>query len=122
MRKLDQIFGALLILGSCGHTAGTIMWLPAMSGIWIWSLGSALAGLLLGALNLVRAARPYDKPVALIAVIGTALWALIAFAFGKSIGNIFDPRPLIHVIVSVVLVIFGIRTLRYANSNKALNN
>lgn len=94
------------------------MWLPAMSGIWIWSLGAALAGLVLGALNLVRAARPYDKPIALIAVVGTALWALIAFAFGKSIGNIFDPRPFIHVIVSVVLVIFCIRTLQHATVTK----
>jgi len=119
MKKLDQLFGVLLILGSCGHTAGTLLWLPAMSGIWIWSLGAALAGLVLGALNLVRAVRPEDKPIAVIAVVGTALWALIAFAFGKSINNIFDPRPLIHCIVSIVLVIFGIRTLRYANSNKS---
>lgn len=119
MKRLDQLFGALLILGSCGHTAGTLMWLPAMSGMWIWSLGAALAGLVLGALNLVRAVRPADKTIALIAVVGTALWALIALAFGRSIGNIFDPRPLIHVIVSVVLVIFGIRTLQRASSNES---
>ncbi len=61
MKRIDRIFGWLLVVGAAGHTAGTIMWTQPMSGIFIWSLGSALAAGLLGALNIVRAGRPEDK-------------------------------------------------------------
>jgi membrane protein DedA with SNARE-associated domain len=67
---------------------------------------------LLGTLNIVRAGRPQDKTLAAITLLGTACWALVAFAFEKSIGNLLDPRPLSHVIISAVLVIFSLITLR----------
>ena len=111
MKTIDRIFGWLLIVGSAGHTAGTVMWTEPMSGIFIWSLGSSLAAALLGVLNLVRAGRPGDRTLALITTIGTALWAALALAFGVSIHNVLDPRPMIHIVVSVVLVVFGVRTL-----------
>jgi membrane protein DedA with SNARE-associated domain len=111
LKTIDHIFGWLLILGSAGHTVGTVLWTEPMSGIFIWSLGATLAGALLGVLNLVRAGRPRDRTLALITTIGTALWAALALTFGFSIHNVLDPRPMIHFIVSVVLVIFGVRTL-----------
>jgi|SRR5215469_14517756 len=111
LKVIDRIFGALLILAACGHTAGTILWTQPMSGIFIWSLGSALAALLLGTLNIVRAGRPDDKTLAAITLIGTVCWAALAFAFGKSIGNVLDPRPLSHVIISLVLVVLSAATL-----------
>jgi hypothetical protein len=86
---------------------GTFLWTQPMSGIFIWSLGSSLAAALLATLNIVRAGRPDDKTLALITVVGTACWALVAFGFGRSIGNVLDPRPLAHVIISIVLVIFS---------------
>jgi hypothetical protein len=107
LRIIDRVFGYLLVLASCGHTVGTILWTKPMSSVFIWSLGSSLAGLLLGTLNIVRAGRNDDKTLAIITVLGTACWALVTFGFGKSIGNVFDPRPLGHVIISSVLVIFG---------------
>src|SRR5437773_3840563 len=64
-KVIDRIFGYLLILGACGHTIGTFMWIQPMSGIFIWSLGSSLAAALLGTLNVVRAGRPDDKPLAI---------------------------------------------------------
>ena len=111
MQKIDRIFGMLLILAGCGHTVGTILWTQPMSGIFIWSLGSSLAALLLGTLNIVRATRPNDKTLAAITLVGTACWAAVAFAFGKSIGNVLDPRPLGHVIISIILVAFSATTL-----------
>jgi len=39
------------------------------------------------------------------------LWAVLALTFGFSIHNVLDRRPMIHFIVSVVLVIFGVRAL-----------
>ena len=112
LRTTDRVFGVLLVLGSCGHTAGTLLWIPAMSGMWIWSLGSSLAAALLGTLNIVRAGRPEDRTLAVITTLGTAVWALLALAFGISIGNLLDPRALMHFVVSVVLVSFGLVTLR----------
>lgn len=112
MKRVDRIFGWLLILGAVGHTVGTVLWTQPMSGIFVWSLGSSLAGALLGTLNLVRAGRPSDKTLAIITAIGTACWGILAFTFGLSIGNIFDPRPLSHTLISIVLVIFSVLTIR----------
>jgi uncharacterized protein YndB with AHSA1/START domain len=111
MRRFDQTFGIFLLIGAAGHTAGTLLLLTALSDIWIWSLGAALAAFLLGALNLLRAARPHDRTLALIATIGTALWASLAMVFGITIGNIWDPRVMTHFVASVVLVGFGLNTL-----------
>jgi hypothetical protein len=120
LKVIDRIFGVLLILGACGHTAGTILWTQPMSGIFIWSLGSSLAAFLLGALNIVRAGRPDDKTLAAITTIGTAAWALLAWVFGMSIGNVLDPRPLGHTIFAVALTIFGVRTiLRSSNTGQS---
>jgi hypothetical protein len=111
IRMIDRIFGYLLILGACGHTIGTFMWTQPMSGIFVWSLGSSLAAALLGTLNVVRAGRPDDKTLAIITAAGSASWALVALAFGKSIGNLQDPRAVFHALVSLILVIFSVATL-----------
>lgn len=111
MKVIDRTFGWLLALAAGGHTVGTIVWTKPMSDIFIWSLGSSLAAGLLATLNIVRAGRPDDKTLAVITAIGTACWATVAFSFGISIGNVFDPRPLGHVIISIVLVIFSVLAL-----------
>ena len=116
LRKVDIVFGVLFLLGALGHTIGTFVLLPSMSGLWVWSLGAAIAAWVLGSLNLLRASRPSDKSVALIAVIGTAAWVFIALAFGRSIGNVADPRALFHAGIGTVLVLFGIATLQRSNA------
>jgi hypothetical protein len=112
LKTIDRIFGWLLILASCGHTIGTFMWVPFMSGMFVWSLGASLASALLGVLNVVRVGRPDDKVLAGITAVGTACWALLALTFGKSIGNMLDPRVVGNVITAVVLVVFSARMLR----------
>jgi len=111
MKIVDRVFGYLLVLGALGHTIGTIVWLKPMSDLFVWSLGAALAGFVLGALNIVRAGRPGDRAVAAIATVGTAAWMFLALTFGISIHHVSDPRPLSHIIISLVLVLFGIRSL-----------
>jgi hypothetical protein len=111
LKIIDRTFGVLLILATCGHTAGTILLLPAMTGMWVWSLGAALSGYLLGALNLVRAGRPWDRTLALITTLGMACWILVALAFNRSIGNMLDPPGLGHSIIAFVLLCFSLRTL-----------
>lgn len=116
-KNVDRVFGVLLVLASLGHTGGTLKLLPAWSGMWVWSLGAALAGLLLGSLNILRANRPGDTTVALLTTVGTLCWIFTALAFGKSIGNLLDPRVVGHVGISSVLVIFGLLTLNRAFSS-----
>lgn len=118
LKVVDRIFGWLLVLAACGHTVGTILWTEPMSGIFIWSLGSSLAGMLLATLNIVRVGRPNDKTLATITLIGTACWALLALGFGVSIANVLDPRPLGHAVISVVLVIFSARTVARASGQE----
>ena len=112
--KIDRIFGVFLLIGAAGHIMGTLLLLPAMSEIWVWSLGAAIAAALLGVLNIVRAGRANDKTIAVITTIGTAIWALLALTFGASIHNLLDPRALFHFVVSAVLVVFGFLTIRNA--------
>jgi hypothetical protein len=119
MKIVDRIFGVLLILGTCGHIAGTLKTAPPMSSIWIWSLGAGLGGLVLGPLHLVRAGRPNDRAVALIATLGSVGWFFIALAFGVSIHHVLDFRPFGHMIISAVLVGFGLRTLLGGAGNPA---
>lgn len=111
LKRVDCVFGALLVLASLGHTFGTLKLLPAWSGMWVWSLGAALAGLLLGALNILRASRSGDTIIAVLTTVGTVCWILVVLAFGRTIGNLFDPRVVGHVAISSVLVIFGVLTL-----------
>ena len=120
LRIVDRIFGVLLALAAGGHTVGTILWTQPMSGIFVWSLGSSLAAFLLAALNIVRAGRPDDKTLALITALGTACWALVAFAFGLSIHHVLDARPLGHVIISIVLIVFSATTLLRKSGAEAL--
>jgi hypothetical protein len=68
-----------------------------LSGIFIWSLGCSLASALL----------------AVLTAIGTAGWLAVALAFGKSIGNMADPRVVMHAAASAGLVMFSIITLQY---------
>jgi len=111
LKVVDRSFGWLLLLASFGHTVGTILWTQPMSGIFIWSLGSSIAAALLATLNILRAGRPDDKTLAIITGVGTACWALVAFAFGKSIGHVLDPRPVGHVVISLVLIFFSALTI-----------
>lgn len=118
MKIIDRIFGGLLVFGACGHTVGTVTMTEWMSGLFVWSLGSALAAGLLGALNIVRAGRPEDRTLAIITAIGTFCWGLVALGFGKSIGAMADPRVLSHALFSAVLVAFSIRTLLLSRTSE----
>lgn len=111
LRIVDRAFGGLLVLATVGHSFGTVLMTPFLSGLFVWSLGSSLAGFLLGALNLVRAGRPQDRTLAAMTAIGTTCWIFVCLGFSLTIHNLLDPRPLIHEVISVVLVMFSLRTL-----------
>jgi hypothetical protein len=113
LKKVDRIFGWLMVLGSCGHTLGTFKAYPFMSAIFVWSLGTSLAGFLLGTLNIVRAGRPQDKTMAAIVAVGLIGWILVAWGFGKTIDNLLDPRVVGNAAIAAFLLIFSLMTLRH---------
>ncbi len=115
-RRVDRAFGVLLLLGAAGHTFGTLQHLRGTDA-FLWSLGSSLAAALLAVLNLVRAGRPPDRSLAVICAVGTLCWALLVVRFGVSIGNLLDPRVLMHLIASAGLVLFSVLALAQPRSS-----
>jgi hypothetical protein len=108
---IDRVFALHLLLGAAGHTFGSLSLLPAAgSDIQVWSLGSALCAALLAVLNLLRAGRPADKPLAWVTALGSIGWLGVVIGFGLSIGRLTDFRVLWHGMSALMLAIFSLRS------------
>jgi hypothetical protein len=68
----------------------------------------SVLGILIGALNLLRAIRPNDRTLAWLAVGATAAWFIISVIFGFLIGNLLDPRVIGFVLITAGLIYFGL--------------
>ncbi len=120
MRNVDRAFGWLLVLGGLLHSVGSVTVLANKPDVLVWALSGSLAALLLASLNLMRVNRPNDRTLALVCTAGSIAWIFIAIGFGASIGNVLDPRALIHAINAAVLAAFSLRTaLRDSGREKA---
>lgn len=117
MNILDRFFSVLLLFGAAAHTLGTFVFYTWPSEIFVWSLGTSLAGLVIGAINLLRVDRPNDTPLAWTCVVSSLTWLGIVIAFGVVEGNLFDPRVVIHAVAAAGLAAMGTRT---AMQSKAL--
>ena len=113
---VDRIFGWLLIVGSLLHAVGSVTGYRSTPVTLVWALSGSLAGLLLATLNLLRAGRPNDRTLAWASFSGCVGWVAVVLAFGKIIGNIFDPRVVTHVIITIVLAAMSLRTVARANT------
>ena len=111
MKLLDRLFAALLLLSAAGHTAGTVMFYSWPSEIFVWSLGASLAAFSLAAINLLRVNRAADGALASICLVGSLGWLTIVVAFGVVIGNLVDPRVLMHAVATAGLAAMSVRTL-----------
>ena len=107
---VDRAFAILLLLGAAGHAAGSFTLLPTGSDTQVWSLGSALCAMLLGALNFVRAGRADDRALAWITALGSLGWFAVAVAFGLSLGHLADFRVVWHGLSAAALALFSVRT------------
>jgi hypothetical protein len=115
MKMLDRILGWLLVVGSLLHALGSIASYRNMPITLVWALSGSLAGLLLAGLNLLRVGRPNDRALAWVSFFGCLGWLAVALAFGKVIGNVFNPRALTHVVITIGLAAMSLRTLARAN-------
>lgn len=78
---------ALLVLGAVLHAFGTWHGIGHDTTELVWSLGSALAAVMIGSLNLLLIHRPGDSGLALLATASAFARAAIARAFGRAIKN-----------------------------------
>ena len=115
MRLADRLFGWLLVLGGLLHAGGSWSGYRSTPELLLWALSGSLAAILLGAMNIVRAGRLNDRPIAWLCLGGCLAWIAIAWGFGRVIGNMLDPRALIHAINAAVLAGFSLNTIRHAS-------
>lgn len=116
MRRMDQVFAWLLVVGALLHAYGSIDGYPLGSEVLLWSLSGSLAISLAAATNLLRVHRPGDRPLAGLALAGAVGVVAIAFGFGATIGNVVDPRALWHAVCGLALAAFSLRTLALRGS------
>lgn len=118
LKGLDRLFAVLLMLGAAGHTLGSIKAYGSQPIVLLWALCASVLCVLLGAINLLRVARPADAVLGWICVGGMLCWLATTLAFGHLIGNLLDFRIVIFAVISVALILFAVltatRTLRYA--------
>lgn len=111
MKITERIFIGIMMLAAVGHMIGTFTRTEIGSGLFVWSLSGVLACSLLVALNIIRHARSGDKPIAILSTTGNMLWFVVVILFGMSIGNIYDPRVMIHAIAAIILSIYGFASI-----------
>ncbi len=111
MKILDRVLGSLLIVGGIGHTAGSLHFYQADPMMLLWSLCASLFVFLFAALNLIRAGRPEDTTLAWLCLAAGFCWILVSLRFGVLIGNVFDVRPLIFIVLTLGLCALCVRTL-----------
>jgi hypothetical protein len=111
LKVLDRVLGCLLILGGVGHTFGSLLGYKSDQMTLLWSLSASLFIFLLGAVNLVRAGRDRDVALAWICLVAGLCHIASSLRFGFLTGNMFDPRPLIFVVIALGLCGMCVRTL-----------
>jgi hypothetical protein len=111
MKTTDRVFGWLLAVSTAMHCVGCLIaFLHTNPDMLLWTEGAGIGGFLLAAVNLLRVNRPDDRALAWVCAAGCIAWAVMAIAFGIRIGNVFDPRPLAHTVIALVLFGFSLRT------------
>jgi len=110
MKALDRVFGCLLFLGGIGHGLGSYQAYKNQPISLLWALSASFAVWLLAGLNLLRAGRRGDRALSWISFAGCIVWIGFVIWFGALIGNFFDFRPLVNLIITLVLAGFSLRS------------
>jgi hypothetical protein len=111
MKLLDRLFGWLMLLGGMGHGFGSYMAYKNDHVTLLWAWSASFAMFLLAAVNLLRAGRKGDRPLASISLAGCLVWIGFVVWFGKLLGNMLDFRPLVNLVIAAVLAGFSVRSL-----------
>jgi hypothetical protein len=111
LNVLDRVLGCVLILGGIGHTFGSLQFYKHDQLTLLWALSASLFIFLLGTLNLVRAARPEDTILAWICLIAGLCHIASTLRFGVLIGNLFDFRVVLFILVTLGLCAMSVRNI-----------
>jgi hypothetical protein len=109
MRTVDRILAWILVLGGVLHGVGSSLGYKHEPLTLLWALSASLFNLETAAINLLRARRPSDRPLAWIAFAGSLALAASAFTFGALNGNVFDLRALVNGFVALALAGFSLK-------------
>lgn len=112
MKSLDRLFGWLLVVNGLFHALGAWNANHGKPGVLLWALTGSLAAFLIAAINLLRAERPHDRPLAWLSLAGSMAWLAVALIVGKLAGNFLDARVVSNALNAVVLAAMSIRSLR----------
>jgi hypothetical protein len=115
----DRTVAILLMLGAVGHTLGSFKVYGAQPIVLLWSLCASVLCVLLGAINLLRVNRPDDTALAWICAAGVFCWLVATITFGRLIGNLLDFRIVVFSVLSILLVLFAVRTAAKARRQRA---
>jgi hypothetical protein len=111
MKIVDRVFGWLLVVSGILHGFGSWNAFRNDQMSLLWALSGSFAVILLAAINLLRAERTSDRGLASLSFAGCLVWICFVIWFGRLIGNVFDFRPLAHLVVTMVLAIFSMRAI-----------
>lgn len=114
MKTLDRIFGWLLVVGGLLHAIGAWNAYHARPDVLLWALTGSLAAFLIATLNLLRAGRLHDRPLAWLSLAGSVAWLAVALTVGELAGNFLDARVVSNVLIAAVLAAMSIRSLHAA--------
>lgn len=105
MKAVELVLCGLLALGGLGHLYGTLTGYEPGSDVFVWSLTASCFVFLLVFLHVLRIQRPDDRPVMAAASLASVAWIALALAFGAAVGDIADPRALMHAVVTLALLV-----------------
>lgn len=105
MKKFQYVLCVLLALAGLGHLVGTFIAYRGGSDVFVWSLSATAFTWTIVFLHALRIQRPTDRPVRVGALICSAVWIVLALMFGLAERNIFDPRVMMHVVVTLLLMV-----------------
>jgi len=108
MNIIRYVMCALLTLGALGHLYGTFDYAVGTE-VFVWSLSATAFTFAVVTFNLL--ARSRDRILLTAGMVSAAVWAALALGFGSAIGNIVDPRAIMHAVPSMVLAVLDAKLL-----------
>ena len=111
MKVLDRVLGFLMIVSALLHCAGSFAAYKDQPMALLWAVSGGLAEILLAALNLLRAGRPHDRPLASVTLAGNVAWLVLIAVFGELIHNLLDFRVIVQAVITIALIAMSLRTL-----------
>lgn len=112
LRVTDYAFSAALILFAAAHgfigSPATYGWSSPQA---VWSFSGTIAAWMIAAVNILRAGRPGDRSLAVVALAGAVAWIGLIVWLASLSGAFSDIRMVLHIGAGTGLAIFSVRSI-----------